>query len=201
MSAVWLKFITILCLSCEALSDPGSSGVVWRDFGGTVTIQCRSPEPNQEFLSLKMGLSEENTVLYKDRNSDKTTIATEFTGRLQLNGEFPNVDILIKNLTSNDTGPYWCEYKRFDQKFSKVVIKKGEGSVLLVVKDTAQQCEPSNKNLILVPVAISAAVLVIIFIIFLILIIHKTKALRTTVKPRRVITNDVYEDMRGTLRR
>ncbi|XP_044038246.1 uncharacterized protein LOC122869371 [Siniperca chuatsi] len=206
MSAVWLNLITILCVSCTALSNPESSGVVWKDVGGAVTIQCRPPELNQEMLNLRKGLNEDIQVLFKESNSDKNTIATEFTSRLQLNGEFPNVDILIKNLTSGDTGPYWCEYKRFDPKSSQVVTIKGEGSVLLVVtdgphQDTAQQCETSSKNLVLVPVVISAAVLLGILTVFFIWLIFKTKTLRTTVTPRHVATNDVYEDMRGTLRR
>lgn len=109
-----------------------SGGVVWRDLGGAVTIQCRAPEPNQEFLILKRGLSED-VVLVKENNSGIIpNIDKEFWGRLQVNGVFSSMDILIKNLTSNDTGPYWCLYSRFDGK-AKTIEKKGTGSVLLVV--------------------------------------------------------------------
>lgn len=109
-----------------------SGGVVWRDLGGAVTIQCRAPEPNQEFLNLKRGLSED-VVLFKENNSDTNpNIAKEFRGRLQVNGVFSSMDILIKNLTSNDTGPYWCLYSRFDGR-AKIIGKTGTGSVLLVV--------------------------------------------------------------------
>lgn len=109
-----------------------SGGVVWRDLGGVVTIQCRTPEADQEFLTLKKGLNEDH-ILVKENNSDSNlNIAKEFKGRLQLNGVFGSVDILIKNLTSDDTGPYWCLYSKFDGR-AKVIEKQGTGSVLLVV--------------------------------------------------------------------
>ncbi|XP_070704501.1 uncharacterized protein [Pempheris klunzingeri] len=200
MSAVWLKLITILCLFCTVLSGPGSSGVVWKHFGETITIQCRYSNKT-EYLYLKRGLSED-LIFIKEYNSDKSNIVTGFGGRLQLNGVFPNLDILIKNLTSDDTGPYWCEYKRFDDNKHRAEITKGTGSVLLVVTDRAQTCEPSDKNVALVSVVICAAVLLGIIVTgLLIVIILKIKALCSKVKPRRVATSDVYEDMRGTRRR
>ncbi|XP_028456159.1 uncharacterized protein si:ch211-188c18.1 isoform X2 [Perca flavescens] len=205
MSAVWLN---ILCVSCTALSGPVSSEVVWRDLGKAVTIQCKTPKPNQEYLTLKKGLREEYDVLYIDGKSEKNTIHKEFMGRLQLNGVFPDVDILIKNLTTNDTGPYWCVYKKFDVESSKTLEMKGEGSVLLVVAGGPQQdsaClqyHPSDNNLVLV-IVICAALLLGIIMCFLIWIILKTKTTKrhTKKKPRHVTNNDVYEDMRGTIRR
>lgn len=82
---------------------------------------------------MKKGLKEENDVFFKEGNSAKHTIAKEFTGRLQSHGEFPSVSILIKNLTSGDTGPYWCIYTKFDPKAGQLIHKRGTGSVLLVV--------------------------------------------------------------------
>ncbi|XP_032394364.1 uncharacterized protein LOC116703626 isoform X2 [Etheostoma spectabile] len=208
MSAFWLKLTTVLCLSCAARSGPVNSEVVWKDSGEAVTIQCRCSKPDQEFLTLTKGLSEEYHVLYRDGKSEKNTIQEEFKGRLQLNRGFPNVDIFIKNLTSNDTGPYWCEYKKFDQASSKILKMKGTGSILLVVTDRPQQfitdsaCDPLENNLVLVFVVICAAMLLgIIMCFFIRIIILKTKTLRTKNKPRKVPTNDVYEDMRGTIRR
>ncbi|XP_049418241.1 uncharacterized protein LOC125880052 [Epinephelus fuscoguttatus] len=200
MSAVCLKLITILCLSCTVLSGPGGSGVVWRDFGGAITIQCRPCETDQEFLAVQKGLSEDNRILFIDGSSQKETFHKDFMGRIQSNGEFPNMDILIKNLTTEDTGPYWCVYKKFDVNSEQTISTKGTGSVLLVVTDTAKPCDSSTNYLLLVSVVISAAVLLGIFICFLIWLI-KTKTLCTTKKPRHVPNNDVYEDMRGTIRR
>ncbi|XP_037647532.1 uncharacterized protein LOC119501306 isoform X2 [Sebastes umbrosus] len=201
MSVVWLKLISILCLSGTALSRPVSSGVVWKDLGGSITIQCRPPGPGQEYLSLRKGLSEELEVFYRDGASIKNNVVDEFGDRLQSHGVFPNMDILIKNLTSDDTGPYWCLYKKFDPLTAVSVNMKGNGSVLLVVRDKLQQCDnQSGDQLILVSLVICSAVLFGITIVFLIWIVRKTKTY-TTKKPRRVPNNEVYEDMRGTIRR
>ncbi|XP_040919445.1 uncharacterized protein LOC121199056 [Toxotes jaculatrix] len=204
MSAVWLKLVSILCLSCTALSGPEGTGVVWKKVGEAITIQCRPSQGNPEYLSLKKGLSEE-VVIYMVKDSD--AIVTGFKGRIQQNGAFPNMDFLIRNLTSEDTGPYWCVYKTFDVVSSKLKAEKGNGSVLLVVTeergasaDTSTDCETPHKNLVLVSVVISAAVL-LGFIIGTFIWLFKTKTLRISGKPRHTATNDVYEDMRSTLRR
>ncbi|XP_031728138.1 uncharacterized protein LOC116397108 isoform X2 [Anarrhichthys ocellatus] len=173
MSAVYLKLTAVLCLSCTALSGTGSSGVVWRDFGEAFTIQCRYPQQGQSSLSLEQGLSERKLVLFKYRKSEKISTAEEFSGRLQLNGVFPNLDILIKNLTSNDTGTYWCMYNKFDGESTLNVKVQGSGSVLLVVTDTRCDDQSDNNNLILVSVVICVATLLGIIICFLIWIILK----------------------------
>ncbi|KAI4822190.1 hypothetical protein KUCAC02_007749 [Chaenocephalus aceratus] len=206
MSAVCLKIMTILCLSGTAMSDPESSGVVLKEIGRDVTIQCKTPQKDQESLALKKGLHMESDVFFNRHDSEKVTIAMDFRGRLQYNGLFPNIDILIKNVTSKDTDTYCCVYN----KFGKPIIKNGEGSILLVVREprtgSSVPCDQSNNNnnnnnnLILVLVVIGAAVLLGIIICFLVWIITKTKSLRSAKKPRRVATNDVYEEMRGSIR-
>ncbi|XP_069569627.1 uncharacterized protein [Brachyistius frenatus] len=207
MSAVWLKIITILCLYCSALTDTEVKGLVWRNVGEAFTIQCRT-DGEQESLCLRMGLNEQFEVFFRNKLSVKDTVAQKFTGRLESNGVFPNMDIFIKNLSLTDTGPYWCGYSMYDKKTHEQKVINGEGSMLLVVTDnrhantnTVNGCDSSHQNLVLMSVVSSAAVLLGIIIIFLIWIIHKMKVFRTTVKPRRVATNEVYEDMRGTMRR
>ncbi|KAL3053865.1 hypothetical protein OYC64_006238 [Pagothenia borchgrevinki] len=201
MSAVCLKIMTILCLS----ATPGSSGVVRKLIGEYVTIQCRPPPKDQDSLTLNKGLNMESEVFKIHGASEKVTIAKDIQDRLQYNGVFPKIDILIKNMTSKDTDTYWCVYKKVEG--TSPVTKNGEGSILLVVVTEPQTdrgsvpCEQSNNNLILVSVVICAAVLLGIIICFLVWIIPKTKSLRSAKKPRRVATNDVYEEMRGTIRR
>ncbi|XP_008286281.1 uncharacterized protein LOC103361856 [Stegastes partitus] len=206
MCAAWLKLV-VLCVGCTARSAAENRGVIWRDLGEDVTIQC-SGSVDQQFFSLTMGLNEDTNVFFMEKNSGKTTIANGYAGRLQSNGGFYKMDILIKNLTLNDTGPYWCVYKMFDPKSSKSKSTKGQGSVLLVVTgdrhadtDPVQGCDGSHQDLVLVSVVISAAVLLCVLMAFLILIILKTRSLRASGTPRRLPTNDVYEDMRGTFRR
>lgn len=175
----------------------------WRDVGASITIQCRSPLKDNFILSVKKGINQNVDIVAS--NSDDNNIAQGYKERVQLNGGFPNLDILLKNLTSADTAPYWCIYSRFDQESTQLQTHRSTGSVLLVVTEkpdveSVKQCESSDKSLILVCVVISAAVLLGIFVGVFIFVIHKTKTLRTTETPMRVATNDVYEDMRGTLR-
>lgn len=213
MSAVWLKIVTFLCLSSTALSETGG-GVVWKDKGGTITIQCKSPNTDQDNLSVRRGLTDDE-ILFKEKNSDKITISKEFEGRLQINGGILKMDILIKNLTSNDTGPYWCRYSKFNEQTRKSIKTEGQGSVLLVVKEAApvcpcstaptdatktSECDPARKDLVMVSILISAAVLLGIITGVSIWII-KTKTMPRPGKPTRISNNDVYEDMRGTIRR
>ncbi|XP_025762746.1 uncharacterized protein LOC109201947 isoform X4 [Oreochromis niloticus] len=175
MSAVCL-FTLILCLYGTARTAAGKAetdghGVVRRNVGEQVTIQCRSAS-NQDMLYLKKGLNEEEDIYFTDSN--KSTINQKFTDRLQFHGKLPTVDILIKNLTLNDTGPYWCMYKSTDQKY-ELKTTRGSGSVLLVV--TVPQCDQSQGDLplILASVVICAGVLIVILVASLICIIIKNK--------------------------
>ncbi|KAM7372094.1 hypothetical protein PAMP_009289 [Pampus punctatissimus] len=202
MSSVWLRHRANFCLFFIALSGAvRSSGVEWKKVGEQVTIQCKC-QSDQEYLFLKKGL-EEDQVLFT--TNKKHTISPQFADRLQLNGQILNLDILITNLTLNDTGLYWCEYKRFDMLTKTTKSTKDTGSVLLVVTDethqyTKQQCDLTNNTLVLAFTAVcSTALLMIIFALF-IYIIYKIKTLPKSKKRQHVPTNDVYEDMRGTFR-
>ncbi|XP_006791616.1 uncharacterized protein LOC102785598 isoform X2 [Neolamprologus brichardi] len=210
MSAVCL-FILILCLYGTARTAADGYAVIRRKVGQQVTIQCRSAS-NQEMLYLKRGLNEEEDIFYLT-DSQKSTINQKFTDRLQFHGRVPNVDILIKNLTLDDTGPYWCVYKMSGRNY-ELKTSRGNGSVLLVVTESGSAADDplskadhhgcigqSQGDLVLVSVVICAAVLIVVLTVFLVWIIIKTKPLRSTVKKRQVPVNDVYEDMRGTIRR
>lgn len=111
--------------------------MVWKHPGGAFTIQCRHPEQEQVSLNLKRGI-QKSDVLFMD--SEGQTIKKEFKDRLQINGVFPNLDILIKNLTSNDTGPYWCFYIKIEE--NEIPEKEGTGSVLLVVSGEPKSSMP-----------------------------------------------------------
>ncbi|KAK2893920.1 uncharacterized protein [Channa argus] len=204
MSALWLKLTTLLCLLFTALSAPENSGVIKKHLGEYITIQCKCSETDQTSLQLRKGLNKEVQVLYHDGKTQKDTIAKEFQTRLQVHAEFPKVDILIKNLTSDDTGPYFCLYEKYDTVSPDMKMTEGSGSVLLVVEGDRQKeisgCNPQKDMLVMVSVVISAAVLIFIIMGVLFWII-KNKTTKSTKKPRSQATNDVYEDMRGTLRR
>ncbi|XP_028268315.1 uncharacterized protein LOC114440196 [Parambassis ranga] len=203
MSAFWIQFVTILCLHGACA---GIAGVVRKTAGEDITIQCKCSE-SPTYLSLKKGLHQEDEVFFKEKEYKNHTVARSVTGRLQIHGAFPNIDILIKNLTLQDTGPYWCLYSVYSTNTFSVQSVKGTGSVLLVVTEPKQptkaeaQCPGVvQQDGILLAVVITAAVLLGITMAVLIWI-YKIKQSRFTVKPRQGTTNDVYEDMRGTLRR
>ncbi|XP_029997581.1 uncharacterized protein LOC115424450 isoform X2 [Sphaeramia orbicularis] len=208
MSALWTQ-IFLSFLFCSAICGLESSGVQWKNVGESITIQCRSSEADMDAAGLTKGLNKDTEIAFKYKNSPKITIAPPFRNRLQLGSEFPNMDFLLSNLTSADTGPYWCEYQKIDSK-SPTGLKNvaGTGSVLLVVTDNTVQtgksvtpgdCEQPNNSLVVTSVVISAAVL--LGLILVIVAFIKTKALCSTSKPTPVPHNDVYEDMRGTIRR
>ncbi|XP_030592213.1 T-cell immunoreceptor with Ig and ITIM domains-like [Archocentrus centrarchus] len=183
MSALWFQLITFVCLSFGAPVGADVEGVVRKHVGQSVTIQCRSTS-DQETLNLKKGLHEERDIFYATVHSDKRTIDSKFTDRLQYHEKFPNVEILIKNLTLNDTGPYWCVYKMTDKKYVQK-ITKGSGSVLLVVTEKpstvlVRECQPPQNDMVLWAVVITAAVLIVILSIPLIMMILKKKRLHTT---------------------
>lgn len=108
-----------------------NSEVLWKDVGESITIQCRC-ENHPESLYVKRGLNKNVDLFFKVKEQKKNTIIAEFKERLQVNGVFPNLDFLIRNLTFEDTGPYWCIYNTLDEH--KSITTDGKGSVLLVVK-------------------------------------------------------------------
>ncbi|XP_047212392.1 uncharacterized protein LOC124864000 [Girardinichthys multiradiatus] len=200
MSAVWIKIFTILCLCYTAEMN----GVVWKENGQSITIQCRI-ELKQTYLSLKKGINKDIDIVIIYETTGKISTSEEMSRRVQTHGNFPNIDILIKNLSTSDTGPYWCVYTDVD-KFYNQRINDGNGSVLLVVTEKSAPteqlvtCGQSNINMVGVYVAIAVAALLIIVLGFIVWIMYKVSD--STTKPRRVATNgDVYEDMRGTIRR
>ncbi|XP_036004590.1 uncharacterized protein LOC105933020 [Fundulus heteroclitus] len=204
MSAIWVKISTILCL-CYAAE---MKGVIWKEAGQYITIQCRITT-RQDSLNLKKGINKETVIVTIDGATKKETVVAEMRERVQIHEKFPNVDILIKNLSRSDTGPYWCEYTGTDETMYTQQTTTGDGSVLLVVPGDSQaaaptkppkECDPSRLSMAVVYIVIAVAVLFIIMIFFIVWIMRKNKTSDNMVKPRRM-ENDVYEDMRGTIRR
>lgn len=223
MSALCLGVaLRLLFIGSIFVSTILCSNVVWKNRGESITFQCRFEKESANSLSLKKGLKKDKDIFYKYKKSEKVKYA-EVT-RTEIHDKFPNFDILLKNLTKNDTGVYWCMYNVIiDMQLTDV---EGQGSVLLIVtekvsgstedspkgrssdliaeadKSTAagERCSQPNHDLFVTSVVISAVVLSVIFIAVLLLVIRKVKYLRKT-KPSPVPLNDVYEDMRGTIRR
>ncbi|XP_019751997.1 uncharacterized protein LOC109531909 isoform X2 [Hippocampus comes] len=198
MSAVCLGLATLLCLFCTTPAKTVENiEVIRRPPGGSVSIQCSHVPQGEMHMTFFKGLKKDFQILHM--MSQKTTTAKEFSGRLRVEGIFPNVDVIISNLTSEDTGLYFCDYQWYDDARSEQKRVDDDSPVMLVVEDE-QPCANPNQNILLVIVVVSAAVLFGVFIALLLWIIPKIKRWHAKYRPRRTVTNDVYEEMRGTLR-
>lgn len=111
----------------------GSSEALWKTPGKDMTIQCRTETMDVQSLTVKSGIHESDLFFIHKANQESPTIRDIFQGRFQYHGNFPNMDILIKDLFLNDTGPYWCLYQKRNHIKRQMETLKGKGSVLLVV--------------------------------------------------------------------
>ncbi|KAJ0001463.1 hypothetical protein NQD34_006483 [Periophthalmus magnuspinnatus] len=202
---VYWGFFAVFCISA---STTLCTQVEWKNAGASITIKCGFKNKDASSITVMKvmkGLNKNINFFYKMR--DKKTILA-FSDRTKTYGTFPNFQILLTNLTINDTGVYWCMYRDEIMKEAD-----GDGSLLLVVRDpihggdkrtdSTESCNPTepDKNLILTSVVISSTVLFAIFVALLLLAIRKIKYFRGENKSRPVPRNDVYEDMRSTIRR
>ncbi|TWW69886.1 hypothetical protein D4764_18G0006920 [Takifugu flavidus] len=196
MFAPWLRSLTVLCLAHAAFSSPDEGQLVQKTIGDSVTIKCRVDVKDQDSLNIKRGLFQTDDLFAT--NEKNSVISYELRSRLEFDIQaFPSVNITINNLTIEDTGPYWCIYTK---NAKKRVVDYGSGSLLLVVKAVClekEQCTPEDTRLVLGSLVGMAVLLLVTIMCFLICNIYKTKSRKAT----RTISNDVYEDMRGTLRR
>ncbi|XP_029584654.1 uncharacterized protein LOC115171724 isoform X1 [Salmo trutta] len=229
MSALSLCCAIFLCLLCCTLAEKGSKGLLVRkQEGDTMTIHCSTALPDQENLSVYMRLTKEIEVLYFHQGNQKFTLHKRFELRLTPNGKLNKMDITITNLTIEDSGVYWCVYSVY--KTPKIVKTEGEVAVLLVVNDLYvrscstgytcpvpsdlqmlkdEECDQNDASsglgmpryLVLVSAVTAGSVLLLSLLILFIWVIPRLKAWRATIRPTPVRTNDVYEDMRTTIRR
>lgn len=143
--AAWIEHVVACCI--------GSAELLWRTPGKYVTIQCRLDTKEQiTSLSVKMGLAEKDVFHVQRTTPQKPIVKDTFRGRLENSGIFPNLDILITNLTLNDTGPYWCFYTQYNVIKRQSETFKANGSVLLVVSGiSASKTAFSSTRLLLGP--------------------------------------------------
>lgn len=121
------------------------SELLWRTPGKDVAIQCRLETQDEvQSLSVTRGLAQDDVFHVEADSKDKPLIKDPFHGRLQYSGTYPNLDILIKNLYLNDTGPYWCICRKVNKIKRETTIVKTKGSVLLVVSG-----KPSSISLVI----------------------------------------------------
>lgn len=111
---------------------------MWKELGGSITIQCRTPAKEHKLLNVKRGLHKDDIFAI---NSNWTSVITsnEVENRTLVKGTFPNLNITINNLIMEDTGPYWCFYSTFGKTME---TEEGKGAVLLVVTGGPILSEP-----------------------------------------------------------
>lgn len=129
-----MKYRNLVSASVEDIE------VIRRPLGGSVSIPCRHFPQGQMHMTLSIGLKKEFKILHMI--SHKITIAKEFSGRLRVEGNFPNVDVIISNLTSEDAGLYFCDYQWYDDASSEQKRVDDDSPVLLVV--TGEHTSPHD---------------------------------------------------------
>ncbi|XP_067089415.1 uncharacterized protein [Osmerus mordax] len=199
----------ILVLSHTALAGKGENRLVRLKEGESFTISCNPSIKKQESLILRARLDKDETqVLNLDLKTKTFTTIPVLKHRLNYteNGDPNNLLITISNLTVEDTKIYWCEYIHFDNVSGNILMTDDGESVLLVVDGTCSaaatdQCDATKASslcwyLLFGLASIFCTLLLIGLIVY---ICPKARRAKKTVSPTR--TNDVYEDMRATIRR
>ncbi|CAL9693421.1 unnamed protein product [Knipowitschia caucasica] len=208
MSALWRFAVTLIVVFCISVSTTSCSTVKWKKPGMSVTIQCNCGKKDIKFISVKKGLYKNESFYYKTPSHTNSL----YPQRSEDNGHFPNIQILLKNLTREDTGVYWCMCGTHSAE-TGLNVPDGDGSVLLVVADPAAGADSSkasacgeddtevDNHLLLITVVISSVLVLVIFSALLLLAIRKVTVSHDGKKPRAIPRNDVYEEMRVSIRR
>ncbi|XP_034151234.1 uncharacterized protein LOC105013129 isoform X2 [Esox lucius] len=197
MSALCLCYGIFLCLLFSTLADEVSVGLLVRkQEGGNITIRCSTSQTDKNYITLFRRLTTETEVFKLHKETKKVTLQDEFKSRMYNEGEFHNMSLTIKHLTTEDSGVYWCTYIRFN----KANIEAE--SVLLVV--TGEECnqpvEPlwmdRYMTLILVSAGTAGIVLLLSLVILFTWVIPRLKAQHTTNEQ----TGLVYENVKMSMK-
>ncbi|XP_036425362.1 uncharacterized protein LOC118807456 [Colossoma macropomum] len=186
--------LLFLCSSCTSEKYVFLSAHV----GEKATVHCTPSNPAQDGVYMYQQLDTNRktmTYLYKDGSFSPRD---GFKGRLETNAKLETFAVSILNVTTQDTGVYWCVFNKED------LNSESKQRTLLVVTGKEKECEKEEKTeenttLALIIVCVGAAFLMMFATIILLWLIPRMKQCceRGNFSPPRNAADGVYEDMRG----
>ncbi|XP_020341708.1 uncharacterized protein LOC116374879 isoform X2 [Oncorhynchus kisutch] len=110
-----------------------AADILWVKTGEKVTMMCSTTLKDQDGMYLYVGLDRDREVLYYYQRDSKLTPRKRYWDRVKTEGPMDQLTITISNLTTEDTGVYWCVYTKFNEATYENYINQGRGSTLVVV--------------------------------------------------------------------
>ncbi|XP_020341788.1 uncharacterized protein LOC116374879 isoform X3 [Oncorhynchus kisutch] len=133
-----LRSLLLFYFSFNELTT-AAEDILWVKTGEKVTMMCSTTLKDQDGMYLYVGLDRDREVLYYYQRDSKLTPRKRYWDRVKTEGPMDQLTITISNLTTEDTGVYWCVYTKFNEATYENYINQGRGSTLVVVNDDALQ--------------------------------------------------------------
>ncbi|KAJ7989753.1 hypothetical protein DPEC_G00307790 [Dallia pectoralis] len=162
--------------------EAGEGRVVQKHEGDNITIHCRTSQTDREHLSLYRRLTTETQVFNFYKNREKVTIQDKFKSRLKNVGVFQNMFLTIENLTTEDSGVYWCFYNGYKKEdiFAQSVLLVVNGEESNQQHTTVEICSSLT---VLRASAVTAGIVVLLTLVVLFTcVIPRLKAQHATIK-------------------
>ncbi|CAB1344671.1 unnamed protein product [Coregonus sp. 'balchen'] len=98
-----------------SVSTKGGQTILWVNTGAQFTMNCSTTLKDQDGMYLYVGLDRDREVLYYHQRDSKMTARKGYWDRVKTEGPMDQLTITIINLTIEDTGVYWCVYKKVNK--------------------------------------------------------------------------------------
>ncbi|XP_061585373.1 uncharacterized protein si:rp71-81e14.2 isoform X2 [Cololabis saira] len=199
MKPLWCS-VLLLCLSVRS-----ERIAIFGEAGKNITLTCsfQSPRGSGGFAGLylyhKFRANEEEVFFVNKYTPKKAVPRKNYEGRFQTEGTFNKLNIIIGNLTVNDSGYYRCVYKinsSTNDLRNTYAVFITDGSCC-----TQKEQPPSFKADKCLPLSyyfiISCVISAVITTTFLLLLRAKRWRNKRRSRSEQIVSNDcVYEEMR-----